>query len=515
MAVWAAGGGSGSFSSSGGLSTLAVTGCIEGNQPDSLGTAAGQDGAGTGVDSSCDVLQPRGVELPQEQAAACSATSAATASSTAAGSAVGGGSSGGSSSKSRFWWSALSGASAGVAAAATSAPNSSDKPSVSAAPGAAAAGGDAAAGGCDASVASASTPLPALQLPTSPSSGYQDPQDSTGQQTAPAAAAAGSSAPGSSKQPGLATSYSGPCRTLSKGASPLTPREAASTGGTSSAGAATASQAGAPGRERATGGSWPGGVTATSQQQQQAAGQRVNCLAVAHMRLSHSRSTSQDGAGGGTSSAPVLRSSGSRLLTPRTLQPVLQGQPSVGGGLLPAAPLLAPAVAPSPFVMRGVVRVPFRVECHRLGLYHFKGGPPQQEMVQVRPATRSAAYAGLAGWLAGTAWSRQQPLLTVVDFIRFVILLLLICTATVTCVRVVTCYTPFVDTCTACEAPARPCVSCHTADATAAPLPLLVAVLSGPRSCPATWWGGCSSTQLTARLPPHARVSCCSAWRGA
>lgn len=390
MAIWAAGGGSGSFSSSGGLSTLAVTGCIEEHQPDSLGTAAGQNGTGTGVDSSCAVLPPRGVALPQEQAAACSATSAATAGSAAAGSAGGGGSSGGGSSKSRFWWSAFSGASAGVAAAVTSAPNSSDKRSVSAAPGAvAAAGDDAAAGVCDASVASASTPLPALQPPMSPSSCYQDQQDSTGQQAAPAAAAsAAAAAAGSSKQPGLATSYSGPCRTLSKGTSALTPREAASTGGTSSAGAATASEAGAPGRERATGGSWPGGVTATSQQQQQAAGQHVNRLAVAQMRLSRSRSTSHDGAGGGTSSAPALRSSGSRLLTPRTLQPVLQGQPSVGGGQLPAAAPLPPAVAPSPFVMRGVVRVPFRVECHRLGLYHFKGGPPQQEMVQVRPATR-------------------------------------------------------------------------------------------------------------------------------
>lgn len=317
MAVWAAGGDSGgsSFSSSGGLSTHStVTGCIEEHQPDSLGAAARQGGAGTGVDSSCDGLQPQpqGAELSQEQAAACSATAAATAGSAAAGSGGGGGSSGGGSSKSRFWWSAFSGASAGVAAAATSA------------------------------------------------------------------------------------------------------------GGTPSAGAATANQAGAPGRERATGASWPGGVTANSQQQQQqqAAGQRVNRLAVAQMRLSRSRSTSQDGTGGGggnSSAAPVLRSSGSRLLTPRsTLQPVLQGQPSVGCGLLPAAPLLAPAVAPSPFVMRGVVRLPFRVECHRLGLYHFKGGPPQQEMVQVRPAMRCLLL--VLGWLA--SWPGDCDMRQVVNLLH-------------------------------------------------------------------------------------------------
>jgi hypothetical protein len=140
-------------------------------------------------------------------------------------------------------------------------------------------------------------------------------------------------------------------------------------------------------------------VTANSQQQQQqqqqqGAGQRANRLA-AQMRLSRSRSSSQDGAsGGGNASAAGMRSSGSRLLTPRTLQPVLQGQPSVNCSLLPSAPL-PPAVAPSPFVIRDVVRVPFRVECHRLGLFHFKGGPPQQEMVQVRGLLTGTAASGV------------------------------------------------------------------------------------------------------------------------
>jgi hypothetical protein len=52
-------------------------------------------------------------------------------------------------------------------------------------------------------------------------------------------------------------------------------------------------------------------------------------------------------------------------------------------GLAIDAALAPTPVAPSPFVMKGVARVPFSVEVHRLGLFSFKGGPPQQEMVQV------------------------------------------------------------------------------------------------------------------------------------
>lgn len=51
-----------------------------------------------------------------------------------------------------------------------------------------------------------------------------------------------------------------------------------------------------------------------------------------------------------------------------------------------ALPPPPPPVAPSPFAMQEVTCVPFRVEVQRLGLYSFKGGPPQQEMVQVVPS---------------------------------------------------------------------------------------------------------------------------------
>jgi hypothetical protein len=51
----------------------------------------------------------------------------------------------------------------------------------------------------------------------------------------------------------------------------------------------------------------------------------------------------------------------------------------------PSVPLVPP-VAPSAFVLQHVPLAPMALEVRRLGLFSFKGGPPQQEMVQVLPS---------------------------------------------------------------------------------------------------------------------------------
>lgn len=49
------------------------------------------------------------------------------------------------------------------------------------------------------------------------------------------------------------------------------------------------------------------------------------------------------------------------------------GAAAMGGRAVSVQQQQPPAVAPSPFVMQGVVKVPFSVEVHRLGLFSFKG----------------------------------------------------------------------------------------------------------------------------------------------
>jgi hypothetical protein len=137
-------------------------------------------------------------------------------------------------------------------------------------------------------------------------------------------------------------------------------------------------------------GSWPGGLSPTAQQQGQ--GQQHYPRIPAPLWLPCSRSNSQDGAN--------LLKQGSRS---RSQQQQQQQQSSRRAGMAAGSSSALsqqqlstgdqlhhqqqppPPVAPSPFVMSDVVRVPFRVEVHRLGLFRFKGGPAQQEMVQVLP----------------------------------------------------------------------------------------------------------------------------------
>jgi hypothetical protein len=388
MAVWASGGSSSSFT---GLHTpRQVTHSIAEHQDTSDAAAGAADqAAAAGVASSGHGLQPLDIELPPEQAAAV-ATAAATASSSSSG--VGtadASSSSGGGSKSRFWWSALastasSSSKAGAPAGAAGVQSGCNTTCGNGSSCSAAAGLIAAAVlEPRASVASASAPLPPLQLATSPISGHQDHQDSTVLQ---GGTVLQQPLYVSSPPAGARPSYSGPVRAGSRGCSPCSPQDAATSpvgaGGNStaagqhgtSAGGVTTSQAqgGRVVRERAAGGSWPGG--SFFQQQQVPELQQRHLRLAAHLWLSHSRS-SQDG-----SSQQAQRSSSRVGHGVRALPPVLQGQPPQ----VALAPPQAAPVSASPFVMRDVVRVPFSVEVHRLGLFRFKGGPPQQEMVQVR-----------------------------------------------------------------------------------------------------------------------------------
>jgi hypothetical protein len=153
---------------------------------------------------------------------------------------------------------------------------------------------------------------------------------------------------------------------------------------------AGSSTTGRVGRQRSIRRSCPGNLPVTQQQQQQGSAaphqQQQRGSRLSNLWLPRSRSTQDTLVT--SSSGEALRSGHSRAWQGtrgnhgnHSGQHHQQQQDS-GLGL---DAVLAPApVAPSPFVMKGVIRVPFGVEVHRLGLFSFKGGPPQQEMVQVR-----------------------------------------------------------------------------------------------------------------------------------
>jgi hypothetical protein len=257
--------------------------------------------------------------------------------------------------------------------------------------------------GPHATASSASAPLTPLQLSSSPESGRRNLQDSTVLQGGTIQQHPSSSTPAGVLSPG----YAGPVRAGSRVYSPRSQLDTATsplgTGGGSTAAAGqhaksaagvlmSQAQEGRVVKQRAAGGSWPDGLP--SQQQQGSEQQQRHPRLAAHLWLSHS-SSSQDGSG-----QPAQRSSSRVVHGARTLPPVLQGQPSVACW----ARSQPPPVPPSPFVMSDVVRVPFSVEVHRLGLFSFKGGPPQQEMVQVRgPRAEASSFAAAAAAEAGRA----------------------------------------------------------------------------------------------------------------
>lgn len=139
-----------------------------------------------------------------------------------------------------------------------------------------------------------------------------------------------------------------------------------------------------PSLARTAGDSWPGGSTGGQQPAKLRAQPQHKGLPglAAQLWLSHSRTSE--------GSSHMQRGPPSRLnilTSPRSAQ-ARSASTAVQQGLLspnPTAPPAAPVVAPSPFVLAGVERVPLRVEVHRLGLFRFKGGPSVQEMVQILP----------------------------------------------------------------------------------------------------------------------------------
>lgn len=155
---------------------------------------------------------------------------------------------------------------------------------------------------------------------------------------------------------------------------------------------AVSSSAGGVGRDRSGRRSCPGSLAVTQQQgsaaarqQQQQRGSRLS-----NLWLPRSRS-SQDALI--ISSSEAQRSGHSRALQGARGNHGNHSSHHQQQQVMDAA--LAPVpVAPSPFVMKGVARVPFGVEVHKLGLFSFKGGPPQQEMVQVRDIPAGWASCG-------------------------------------------------------------------------------------------------------------------------
>lgn len=183
---------------------------------------------------------------------------------------------------------------------------------------------------------------------------------------APASAGAGarSATPDSLQGSGLQPALGGSCPGIATGSSSVEPMEANAGAGVTAQHAAT--------RDAAC--SWPGGsksAAGASQLGRQASQHRLP-RHPGQFGFLRPRRSSADG-----STQAQLRASSRLHMSPSTGTLASAGSPG-----LPAGP---PPVAPSPFVMSGVVCAPFKVEVHRLGMYGFKGGPPQQEMVQVMP----------------------------------------------------------------------------------------------------------------------------------
>lgn len=443
MAVWAAGGGSASFTDL--HSPLATTVSIAEGQEHAhaaaaiateadAGVSVRQDGQygdqsdrqvlQPGVGSSCEGVQALDIELPREQAAAVAVAAAA---------AGGSSSSSVDSSRPRSWWTAFTSLSAanlaaaaaadGTSAAATGAASTASKPPVpphsstaraaTAEPAVTGFGSPVEPGTSSAgsAAASASAPLPpSLQLTAASSSGLLQAADSLNSCSS-SAPAAGPVGPASYWAAATTSTVSPPGAADGSvfGGSTGCQESRSVPGGTGQPAAAVAAEGQAldVGPQRRTGGSWPGGLSAPTQQQQQP-GQGLGRYPriPAHLWLSRSRSNSQDGSNhlkqGSRSRLSSNHNHGSKgsgsQASHQQQQQQASGMVGIAAGLSSALSKHQlstggqqqqqpppPPVAPSPFVMSDVVRVPFKVEVHRLGLFRFKGGPAQQEMVQVVP----------------------------------------------------------------------------------------------------------------------------------